>query len=104
MCTQGSTVDRQASEKEKSKDLPTYKDNDFVNDGMDIIVGDEAKEKLLAMLQADIDVGKTSRNMYSCTQYIELSPFQNHTEMSECNIQVCNFNFFWSLDAFMAYC
>ncbi|ELU08768.1 hypothetical protein CAPTEDRAFT_144687 [Capitella teleta] len=51
----GSTVDRQASEKEKSKDLPTFKDNDFVNDGMDIHIGADAKDKLMATLNADID-------------------------------------------------
>ena len=29
----GSTVDREASDKEKEKDLPKLKDNDFVKDG-----------------------------------------------------------------------
>lgn len=32
----GSTVDREASEKEKEKELPTYKDNDFVNEQMKV--------------------------------------------------------------------
>lgn len=30
----GSTVDREASEKEREKELPTLKDNDFVNEQM----------------------------------------------------------------------
>lgn len=53
---QGSTVDRQASDKEKAKDLPTYKDNDFINDGINIHVGAETKDRLLETLQADTDV------------------------------------------------
>lgn len=52
----GSTVDREASEKEKEKDLPTLKDNDFVKEGMKIHIGDSAKEKLLETLTADVGV------------------------------------------------
>ncbi|XP_051174894.1 phosphatidylinositol 5-phosphate 4-kinase type-2 alpha isoform X1 [Leptopilina boulardi] len=51
----GSTVDREASDKEKEKDLPTYKDNDFVKEGMKIYIGEEAKEKLIETLTADVD-------------------------------------------------
>ncbi|XP_066995141.1 phosphatidylinositol 5-phosphate 4-kinase type-2 alpha [Anabrus simplex] len=51
----GSTVDREASEKEKEKDLPTLKDNDFVKEGMKIYIGDDAKEKLLETLTADVE-------------------------------------------------
>lgn len=51
----GSTVDRQASDKEKAKELPTYKDNDFINDGIHIHVGAEAKDRLIETLQADTD-------------------------------------------------
>lgn len=50
----GSTVDREASDKEKEKDLPTFKDNDFVQAGTKICIGDEAKEKLLETLNADV--------------------------------------------------
>lgn len=32
----GSTVDREASEKEREKELPTLKDNDFVNEQMKV--------------------------------------------------------------------
>ena len=57
VCTlQGSTVARQASEKEKAKDLPTYKDNDFLNEGAIIQIGKEQKEKLMGMLQSDVEV------------------------------------------------
>ncbi|XP_043785196.1 phosphatidylinositol 5-phosphate 4-kinase type-2 beta isoform X1 [Apis laboriosa] len=51
----GSTVDREASDKEKEKDLPTYKDNDFVKEGMKIYIGEEAKTKLIETLSADVD-------------------------------------------------
>ncbi|XP_046387706.1 phosphatidylinositol 5-phosphate 4-kinase type-2 alpha isoform X2 [Ischnura elegans] len=50
----GSTVDREASDKEKEKDLPTLKDNDFVKEGLKVYIGDEAKEKLLETLTADV--------------------------------------------------
>lgn len=52
----GSTVDREASDKEREKDLPTLKDNDFVKEGMKIYIGDDAKEKLLETLTADVEV------------------------------------------------
>jgi 1-phosphatidylinositol-5-phosphate 4-kinase len=55
----GSTVDREASEKEKGKDLPTLKDNDFVKDGVKVIIGTEAREKLLDTLTADTGVSLT---------------------------------------------
>lgn len=51
----GSTVDREASDKEREKDLPTLKDNDFVKEGMKIYIGDDAKEKLLETLTADVE-------------------------------------------------
>ncbi len=39
----GSTVDREASDKERQKDIPTFKDNDFLNDKFKISIGEEAK-------------------------------------------------------------
>lgn len=51
----GSTVDREASDKELEKDLPTFKDNDFVKQQMKVYIGDEAKSKLLDTLTADVD-------------------------------------------------
>jgi hypothetical protein len=36
-------VDREASDKERQKDIPTFKDNDFLNDRIKISIGEEAK-------------------------------------------------------------
>ncbi|XP_022903775.1 phosphatidylinositol 5-phosphate 4-kinase type-2 alpha isoform X1 [Onthophagus taurus] len=51
----GSTVDREASDKELEKDLPTYKDNDFVKQKLKVYIGDEAKQKLMETLTADVE-------------------------------------------------
>ncbi|XP_066260667.1 phosphatidylinositol 5-phosphate 4-kinase type-2 alpha isoform X3 [Euwallacea similis] len=51
----GSTVDREASDKEREKELPTLKDNDFVNEQMKVYIGEEAKAKLMETLTADVD-------------------------------------------------
>ncbi|CAI9728724.1 phosphatidylinositol 5-phosphate 4-kinase type-2 alpha-like [Octopus vulgaris] len=51
----GSTVDRQASDKEKAKDLPTLKDNDFVNDGVIIHIGAAEKDIFMKKLNADTE-------------------------------------------------
>ena len=59
---QGSTVQREASDKEKAKDLPTFKDNDFINERMRIQIGDENKERLMANIQADVQVTTTSKS------------------------------------------
>uniref|UniRef100_A0A6B0VBX3 1-phosphatidylinositol-5-phosphate 4-kinase n=2 Tax=Ixodes TaxID=6944 RepID=A0A6B0VBX3_IXORI len=52
---QGSTVDREASEKEREKNIPTLKDNDLVKDGTKVHVGTDAKERFLEMLTADVN-------------------------------------------------
>ncbi|XP_019635978.1 PREDICTED: phosphatidylinositol 5-phosphate 4-kinase type-2 alpha-like isoform X1 [Branchiostoma belcheri] len=51
----GSTVDRQASDKEKAKELPTYKDNDFVKERETLKIGETQKERLLGILKRDSD-------------------------------------------------
>ncbi len=51
----GSTVDREASQKEREKSHPTFKDNDFLNDGAKIHIGEEARAKLLETLAADVE-------------------------------------------------
>ncbi|XP_076043091.1 phosphatidylinositol 5-phosphate 4-kinase isoform X2 [Oratosquilla oratoria] len=51
----GSTVDRDASPKELEKNLPTLKDNNFIKDGTKIYIGEEAKERLLETLTADVE-------------------------------------------------
>uniref|UniRef100_A0A0X3NJJ2 1-phosphatidylinositol-5-phosphate 4-kinase n=1 Tax=Schistocephalus solidus TaxID=70667 RepID=A0A0X3NJJ2_SCHSO len=50
----GSVVDREANEKERSKPLPTLKDNDFLNDIYKIHIGEVAKERLLQQLNSDM--------------------------------------------------
>lgn len=52
----GSTVDREASDKELEKNLPTLKDNDFIKQKIRICIGEAAKEKLFEMLNADVNV------------------------------------------------
>lgn len=52
----GSTVDREASDKELEKHLPTLKDNDFIKQKIKICIGEEAKQKLFEVLNADINV------------------------------------------------
>jgi 1-phosphatidylinositol-5-phosphate 4-kinase len=49
----GSTVDREASEKDKGRDVPVFKDNDFTRDGIRIYVNSEWKHRFLEMLEAD---------------------------------------------------
>ena len=49
-------MDRHASEKEKLKDLPTYKDKDFLGDRRVLCVGSEVRQKLLNVFQADTEV------------------------------------------------
>ncbi|XP_072343550.1 phosphatidylinositol 5-phosphate 4-kinase type-2 beta isoform X2 [Scyliorhinus torazame] len=51
----GSTVSREASGKEKAKDLPTLKDNDFLNEGQRIQIGDENKKMFLDKLKRDVE-------------------------------------------------
>lgn len=52
----GSTVDREASDKELEKQLPTLKDNDFIKAKIKIEIGDIARERLLEILNADVNV------------------------------------------------
>ncbi|KAI5128869.1 Phosphatidylinositol 5-Phosphate 4-Kinase Type-2 Beta [Manis pentadactyla] len=51
----GSTVAREASDKEKAKDLPTYKDNDFLNEGQKLHVGEESRKNFLEKLKRDVE-------------------------------------------------
>lgn len=56
----GSTVDREASDKELDKSLPTFKDNDFIKQGIKISIGNDAKLKLNETLTADVGVSRTA--------------------------------------------
>ncbi|XP_043911227.1 phosphatidylinositol 5-phosphate 4-kinase type-2 beta [Protopterus annectens] len=51
----GSTVSREASDKEKAKDLPTFKDNDFLNEGQRLHIGDENKKIFVEKLKRDVE-------------------------------------------------
>ncbi|XP_043546382.1 phosphatidylinositol 5-phosphate 4-kinase type-2 alpha isoform X1 [Chiloscyllium plagiosum] len=51
----GSTVAREASDKEKAKELPTYKDNDFINDGQKIYIDENNKKMFLEKLKKDVE-------------------------------------------------
>ena len=49
----------------QAKELPTFKDNDFVKDGETIYIGDDAKDTLIDTLTADVEV---------CVRFIPTSP------------------------------
>jgi len=51
----GSTVEREASEKEKEKRLPTLKDNDFVKDAVVLHLTTRDKKNFLELLEADCE-------------------------------------------------
>ena len=59
----GSTVDREASQKERAKNTPTYKDNDFLQDGIKIAIGPEAKKTVMDTLKADVEFLARINNM-----------------------------------------
>ncbi|MED6273304.1 Phosphatidylinositol 5-phosphate 4-kinase type-2 gamma [Characodon lateralis] len=51
----GSLVDREASDKEREKELPTFKDMDFRNNMQKVYVTDEEKEKFMEKLNRDVE-------------------------------------------------
>uniref|UniRef100_A0A3Q2QKC4 Phosphatidylinositol 5-phosphate 4-kinase type-2 gamma n=1 Tax=Fundulus heteroclitus TaxID=8078 RepID=A0A3Q2QKC4_FUNHE len=51
----GSLVDREASDKERVKKLPTFKDMDFRNNMQKVYVTDEEKEKFMEKLNRDVE-------------------------------------------------
>uniref|UniRef100_A0A8C5D8B7 1-phosphatidylinositol-5-phosphate 4-kinase n=2 Tax=Gouania willdenowi TaxID=441366 RepID=A0A8C5D8B7_GOUWI len=59
----GSTVSREASDKEKAKGLPTFKDNDFLNEGQKVQIGDDNKKYFLAKLKRDVEFLATLKIM-----------------------------------------
>ena len=64
MLSQGSTVSREASERDKSKEIPTFKDNDFVAEGNKIYIGDQHKAELMQILRRDVEV--SNYNIHLC--------------------------------------
>ena len=51
----GSSVDRAATNKEKEKDSPTFKDNDLKSEGRSITIGPEAKKEFMQKLTRDVE-------------------------------------------------
>uniref|UniRef100_A0A3B4H3L1 Phosphatidylinositol 5-phosphate 4-kinase type-2 gamma n=1 Tax=Pundamilia nyererei TaxID=303518 RepID=A0A3B4H3L1_9CICH len=51
----GSLVDREASDKERVKELPTFKDMDFRNNMQKVYVTEEEKEKFMEKLNRDVE-------------------------------------------------
>ena len=52
----GSLVSREASDKEKVKELPTLKDMDFLNKNQKVYIGEEEKKIFLEKLKRDVEV------------------------------------------------
>uniref|UniRef100_A0A4W4FNV5 Phosphatidylinositol 5-phosphate 4-kinase type-2 alpha n=1 Tax=Electrophorus electricus TaxID=8005 RepID=A0A4W4FNV5_ELEEL len=75
----GSTVAREASDKEKTKELPTYKDNDFINEGQKIFIDGENKKMFLEKLKNDVEVSD-----FQLHAYLGSRPSRFHTELSIC--------------------
>lgn len=53
---QGSTVEREASQKEHAKVSPTLKDVDFINSGAALYIGEDDRMKLMSILTSDTQV------------------------------------------------
>lgn len=51
----GSLVSREASDKEKVKELPTLKDMDFLNKNQKVYIGEEEKKIFLEKLKRDVE-------------------------------------------------
>lgn len=56
----------------KAKELPTYKDNDFINDGQKIFIDEENKKIFLDKLRKDVEVNTVMPNIiifypFTCT-------------------------------------
>ncbi|VDP33217.1 unnamed protein product [Soboliphyme baturini] len=52
---QGSTVQRQASCKERAKEFPTYKDNDFLEEKCQLYLSEDSMQRLIELLMADTE-------------------------------------------------
>ncbi|KAG8139827.1 putative Phosphatidylinositol 5-phosphate 4-kinase type-2 beta isoform X1 protein [Naja naja] len=71
----GSTVAREASDKEKAKDLPTFKDNDFLNEGQKLHFLAQLKIMDYSLLVGIHDVDRAEQ---------EEMEVENRTEDEEC--------------------
>lgn len=59
----------------QAKELPTYKDNDFINDGQKIYIDGESKKIFLEKLRKDVEVNA----MCVCGFFFPLPPFTPST-------------------------
>ena len=51
-------MQREASDKEKKKESPTFKDNDFVKDNVKIFLDDDTRNDFLTKLKSDVEVSE----------------------------------------------
>lgn len=49
----------------QAKELPTYKDNDFINDGQKIYIDEESKKTFLDKLRKDVEVNDSEEFAFS---------------------------------------
>ena len=61
---QGSTVDRRATDKEKSNACPTLKDIDFVESKRTIDLGSEQKKTFMERLKRDVKVIREEKQFH----------------------------------------
>lgn len=55
----------------QAKDLPTFKDNDFLNEGQKLHVGEESKKNFLEKLKRDVEV---SSNLFVFSLFVGQRP------------------------------
>lgn len=71
----------------QAKELPTYKDNDFINDGQKIYIDGENKKMFLEKLRKDVEVcadRKCGCLQAQCQQ--QHQPFGSDSKCNGCNL------------------
>lgn len=58
----------------QAKELPTYKDNDFINDGQKIYINEENKKMFLEKLRKDVEVCFTNWKWWKCRLSVNIFP------------------------------
>ncbi|MFT7809390.1 phosphatidylinositol 5-phosphate 4-kinase type-2 alpha [Arapaima gigas] len=66
----GSTVAREASDKEKAKELPTFKDKDFIKDGQKVYIDENNKTVFLEKLKRDVEVSRLKADMSAYARFL----------------------------------
>lgn len=78
----------------QAKELPTFKDNDFLNEGHKLQIGDDNKKYFLEKLKRDVEVGNTAvfifigpKKIDVCYSYRQRWPMidSNHPLVAECS-------------------